>query len=157
MSDIFGDFRRLVIAALNDLAGAGTLPSGLDFARVAVEPPRDPSHGDLSTNAAMVLAGLLKKNPMELAEKISAALLPRKSLSLTGRRVTAQRALPPVARRALSTSGSTRKSGTRNCVKSSVLVRLTATRMSARVGGSMSSLFRPIPPGRCMSGTGAAR
>ncbi len=77
MSDIFGDFRRLVIAALNDLAAAGGLPAGLDFARVAVEPPRDPSHGDLSTNAAMVLAGQVKQNPLELAEKIGAALAGR--------------------------------------------------------------------------------
>jgi arginyl-tRNA synthetase len=77
MSDIFGDFRRLVIAALNDLAVAGGLPPGLDFARVAVEPPRDPSHGDLSTNAAMVLAGQVKQNPLELAEKIGAALTGR--------------------------------------------------------------------------------
>jgi arginyl-tRNA synthetase len=81
LGDIFGDFRRLVIAALNDLAGAGTLPSGLDFARVAVEPPRDPSHGDLSTNAAMVLAGQVKRNPMELAEKIAAALTGRELAS----------------------------------------------------------------------------
>ncbi|HZK90011.1 MAG TPA: arginine--tRNA ligase [Stellaceae bacterium] len=77
MSDIFGDFRRLVLAALNDLAAAGALPSGLDAARVAVEPPRDPSHGDLSTNAAMVLAGQVKQNPMELAEAIAAALAGR--------------------------------------------------------------------------------
>ena len=81
MSDIFGDFRRLVIAALNDLAAAGGLPPGLDFARVAVELPRDPSHGDLSTNAAMVLAGQIKQNPLELAEKIGAALTGRELLS----------------------------------------------------------------------------
>jgi arginyl-tRNA synthetase len=74
MSDIFGDFRRLVLAALDDLAAAGTLPSGLDVTRVAVEPPRDPSHGDLSTNAAMVLAGQAKQNPLALAETIAAAL-----------------------------------------------------------------------------------
>src|SRR3954467_7289968 len=74
MTDIFGDFRRLVIAALDDLAAQGTLPSGLDVARVAVEPPRDPAHGDLATNAAMVLAGQAKQNPMALAEKIAAAL-----------------------------------------------------------------------------------
>jgi arginyl-tRNA synthetase len=77
MGDIFGDFRRLVIAALNDLASAGSLPAGVDVARVAVEPPRDPSHGDLSTNAAMVLAGQVKKNPLELAEKIAGALAGR--------------------------------------------------------------------------------
>jgi arginyl-tRNA synthetase len=74
MGDIFGDFRRLVIAALNDLSAAGALPSGLDYARVAVEPPRDPSHGDLATNAAMVLAGQAKKNPLQLADTIAAAL-----------------------------------------------------------------------------------
>ena len=74
MGDIFGDFRRLVIAALNDLSAAGALPSGLDYARVAVEPPRDPAHGDLATNAAMVLAGQVKQNPLQLAEKLGAAL-----------------------------------------------------------------------------------
>ncbi|HEV8680881.1 MAG TPA: arginine--tRNA ligase [Stellaceae bacterium] len=74
MTDIFGDFHRLIIAALDDLAVAGALPAGLDFARVAVEPPRDPAHGDLATNAAMVLAGAAKQNPMALAERIAAAL-----------------------------------------------------------------------------------
>src|SRR4051794_38495879 len=74
VNNIFGDFRRLVIAALGDLAARGALPSGLDFARVAVEPPRDPAHGDLATNAAMVLAGAVKQNPMALAEMIAASL-----------------------------------------------------------------------------------
>ncbi len=74
MTDIFGDFRRLVLAALGDLVAEGALPPGLDFARVAVEPPRDPAHGDLATNAAMVLAGAAKENPMALAERIAAAL-----------------------------------------------------------------------------------
>ena len=77
MNNIFGDFRRLVIAALDDLAAQGALPSGLDFGRVAVEPPRDPSHGDLATNAAMVLAGAAKQNPMALAERIAASLAGR--------------------------------------------------------------------------------
>ncbi|HTW50643.1 MAG TPA: arginine--tRNA ligase [Stellaceae bacterium] len=77
MADIFGDFRRLVLSALNDLAAVGTLPRGLDVARVAVEPPRDPAHGDLSTNAAMVLAGQIKQSPLELAGKIAAALAGR--------------------------------------------------------------------------------
>src|SRR5262249_59141804 len=81
MGDIFGDFRRLVLAALDDLAGSGALPAGLDTARVAVEPPRDPSHGDLSTNAAMVLAGQVKANPMALAETIGAALSGRELAS----------------------------------------------------------------------------
>jgi arginyl-tRNA synthetase len=74
MADIFGDFRRLVVAALDDLVTSGALPAGLDLSRVAVEPPRDPAHGDLASNAAMVLAGQVKQNPLALAAKIAAAL-----------------------------------------------------------------------------------
>jgi arginyl-tRNA synthetase len=75
MTNIFSDFRRLVVLpALDDLVAQGSLPNGLDWGRVAVEPPRDPAHGDLATNAAMVLAGPLKENPMALAERIAAAL-----------------------------------------------------------------------------------
>jgi len=77
MVEIFGDFRRLVVSALDDLAAAGTLRAGLDFGRVAVEPPRDPSHGDLATNAAMVLGGQVRQNPFELAGKIAIALAGR--------------------------------------------------------------------------------
>jgi arginyl-tRNA synthetase len=77
MTDIFADFRRLVLSALDELAVQGGLRQGLDFGRIAVEPPRDPGHGDLSTNAAMVLAGPLKQNPMALAERIAAALAAR--------------------------------------------------------------------------------
>jgi arginyl-tRNA synthetase len=77
MTNIFADFRRLVLSALDELAAQGALPSGLDFTRVAVEPPRDPARGDLSTNAAMVLAGPLKQNPMALAERICATLAGR--------------------------------------------------------------------------------
>ena len=74
MTNIFADFRRLVLSALDEMAVHGALPSGLDFTRVAVEPPRDPAHGDLATNAAMVLAGPLKQSPMALAERICATL-----------------------------------------------------------------------------------
>src|SRR3954471_261612 len=77
MNNVFGDFRRLVIAALDDLAAQGALPSGLDLSRIAVEPPRDPAHGDLATNAAMVLAGAAKQNPMALAERLADALTGR--------------------------------------------------------------------------------
>ena len=75
MSNIFGDFRRVLLSALDDMVAAGALPAGLDFARVAVEPPRDPAHGDLATNAAMVLAGVVKQNPMALAVQIGGSLL----------------------------------------------------------------------------------
>jgi arginyl-tRNA synthetase len=66
--------RRLVLAAIDDLVDRGVVPAGLDLARVAVEPPRDPTYGDLATNAAMVLAGAVKRNPMALAEELVAAL-----------------------------------------------------------------------------------
>jgi arginyl-tRNA synthetase len=77
MTNIFSDFRRLLLAALDDLTASGTLPRGLDYRRIAVEPPRDSAHGDLATNAAMVIAGTAKDNPMRLAECICAALTGR--------------------------------------------------------------------------------
>src|ERR1051325_1551417 len=77
MTNIFGDFRRLVLAALDGLVTEGALPPGLDFGRIAVEPPRDPAHGDLATNAAMVLAGTAKQNPMAVAHRSGAALAAR--------------------------------------------------------------------------------
>ncbi len=46
----------------------------VDLSRVTVEPPRDPSHGDLATNAAMVLAKPAKTNPRALAERLAEAL-----------------------------------------------------------------------------------
>ena len=48
--------REQVVAALDRLVAQGKLPAGLDFARVTAEPPRETAHGDVSTNAAMVLA-----------------------------------------------------------------------------------------------------
>ena len=61
-------------AALDALEAAGTLPAGLKRAAVTVEPPRDPSHGDLATNAAMVLAKPAGLNPRALAEALVAEL-----------------------------------------------------------------------------------
>ncbi len=77
MTDICGDFRRLLMAALEDLAARGVLPQRLDLSRVAVEPAREPAHGELSTNAAMVLAGPSRQDPMRLAESLARALKDR--------------------------------------------------------------------------------
>src|SRR5579884_809784 len=77
MTDIFVDFRRLLLAAVEDLTAAGVLPAGLDLGRIAVEPPRDPAHGDLASNAAMVLARPAKQNPMALARRLADALAGR--------------------------------------------------------------------------------
>ena len=56
ITTLHAGFAGHVSAALDALVAAGTLPAGLNRGAVAVEPPRDPAHGDLATNAAMVLA-----------------------------------------------------------------------------------------------------
>lgn len=56
------------------MVAAGTLPAGLDTANVAVEPPRDAAHGDMATNAAMVLAKPAKMNPRAIADALAARL-----------------------------------------------------------------------------------
>ncbi len=61
-------------AALDALVVSGDLPAELERRAVTVEPPRDASHGDLATNAAMVLAKPAGTNPRALAEKIAAEL-----------------------------------------------------------------------------------
>ncbi len=72
--NFFRSFREIVIEKLEELAGAGQLPAGLDLTRVGVEPPRDPSHGDLATNAAMVLAKAAGMAPRAIAEPLAEAL-----------------------------------------------------------------------------------
>ena len=73
--NLFSDIRELVIAALTDLAAQGTLPAGLDFSAVAVEPPRDAAHGDMATNAAMVLAKPSGLQPRVIAEALASRLM----------------------------------------------------------------------------------
>ena len=70
---VFNTYKILIDNLLEGLIGAGDLPAGLDTGRVTVEPPRDPSHGDLSTNAALVLAKPAGLKPRDLAERIAAA------------------------------------------------------------------------------------
>jgi arginyl-tRNA synthetase len=72
--NLFSEIRSLVIASLDDMARAGELPSGLDTAAVAVEPPRDPAHGDMATNAAMVLAKPAGLSPRAIAEALAKRL-----------------------------------------------------------------------------------
>ena len=74
MTNLFRQFRDRVVEQVEVLVGEGALPADLDTARVNVEPPRDPAHGDLSTNAAMILAKRAGVNPRELAEQLSAKL-----------------------------------------------------------------------------------
>src|SRR5581483_7660020 len=72
-SNIFASVLTRVVAAIQALIEAGALPS-LDLSRVLVEPPRDATHGDMATNAAMVLAKDAKKKPRELADIIAEKL-----------------------------------------------------------------------------------
>src|SRR5215470_471084 len=74
MMNLFAHFHDVVAADLLALAETGALPEGLDLSRISVEPPRDPAHGDLSTNAAMVLAKPAGKNPRELAQQLAERL-----------------------------------------------------------------------------------
>ena len=72
---LYAAFADHIAAALDALEAAGTLPAGLSRAAITVEPPRDPSHGDLATNAAMVLAKPAGTNPRALAEALVGELL----------------------------------------------------------------------------------
>jgi len=72
--NIFATVALRIQSATTSLISAGYLPAGIDQSRVTVEPPRDASHGDMATNAAMVLAKDAGKKPRELAEKYADAL-----------------------------------------------------------------------------------
>src|SRR5215468_2949249 len=69
--NIFATVLNKVRSANSALVAAGMLPAGIDQSRVVVEPPRDADHGDMATNAAMVLANAAGKKPRELADAIS--------------------------------------------------------------------------------------
>jgi arginyl-tRNA synthetase len=66
--NIYKHFATVVQAILQDLIATGTLPVGLDLGRVIVEAPREAAHGDLATNAAMVLSKPAGMKPRDLAE-----------------------------------------------------------------------------------------
>ncbi|MBL4927974.1 arginine--tRNA ligase [Fuscibacter oryzae] len=73
--NLFAEIRLAVTDALSALMAEGVLPAGLDLAAVSVEPPRDPAHGDMATNAAMVLAKPAGQQPRAIAEALAAKLM----------------------------------------------------------------------------------
>jgi len=84
---IYAQYAALLDGVLDELQADGALPAGLERRGVAVEPPRDASHGDLATNAAMVLAKAAGTNPRALAELIAPrleALPPVTSVAIAG-------------------------------------------------------------------------
>ncbi len=72
--NVFSEFSARISKAVEDLELKSKDGSPIDLSRIVVETPRDPSHGDLSTNAAMVLAKPAGENPRALAERIATAL-----------------------------------------------------------------------------------
>jgi len=84
---LYAQYATLLDGVLDDLVAEGALPANLCRKNVTVEPPRDPAHGDLATNAAMVLAKPAGTNPRALAEAIKPkleALPPVTSVDIAG-------------------------------------------------------------------------
>ena len=68
--NLFSEIGTLVTDAIGTLVAEGTLPEGLNLGPVTVEPPRDAAHGDMATNAAMVLAKPAGMKPRDIAEAL---------------------------------------------------------------------------------------
>ena len=79
--NIFNDFRKQIIDVIEGLGDDSILPEGLNLSRVAVDVPRDAAYGDLSTNAAMVLAKTVGMKPRDLAQLIVDKLAGAKDVS----------------------------------------------------------------------------
>ena len=69
--NVYNSYREAIGDIVDALSAAGTLPAGLSLDRISVEPPRDPSHGDISTNVAMVLAKPAGQKPRDLAALVA--------------------------------------------------------------------------------------
>ncbi len=72
--NIFAEIRNLVVESLNAMVSDGALPTGLNYGPVTVEPPRDAAHGDMATNAAMVLAKPAGLAPRDIAAELATRL-----------------------------------------------------------------------------------
>ncbi|MEM6941078.1 MAG: arginine--tRNA ligase [Pseudomonadota bacterium] len=72
--NVFADIRTLTLSTLAEMVREGALPEGLHFDAITTEPPRDAAHGDMATNAAMVLAKPAKMKPRDIAEQLSVRL-----------------------------------------------------------------------------------
>ena len=72
--NLFAEIRSLVIDSLQQMQAQGDLPDGLSFDAVTVEPPRDAAHGDMATNAAMVLAKTSSCKPRDIAQRLATLL-----------------------------------------------------------------------------------
>jgi arginyl-tRNA synthetase len=73
--NLFASYQAKIVDIIHDIVRTGAVPAGMSTARAVVEPPRDPAHGDLAANAAMVLAKDAGLKPRDLAELIIARLV----------------------------------------------------------------------------------
>ena len=72
--NIFNDFRDEIRVIIEQMSDASALPTGLDTSAVTVEPPRDPAHGDLASNVALVLAKQAGAKPRQIADAVAQRL-----------------------------------------------------------------------------------
>jgi arginyl-tRNA synthetase len=72
--NVFSLFTDHVRSAVEAVAKTGFFPTPPDLSRIVVEPPREASHGDLATNAAMALAKDARAKPRDLADKLAVEL-----------------------------------------------------------------------------------
>ena len=72
--NLFAEIRTLILSTLDTMVADGTLPEGLSFDPITAEPPRDAAHGDMATNAAMVLAKPAGQKPRDIAEALATRL-----------------------------------------------------------------------------------
>ena len=72
--NVFSHLKREIETIVQSLSDAGVLPRGLDTTAITVEPPRDPAHGDLASNAALALARDAGMNPRDIAKRIAKRL-----------------------------------------------------------------------------------
>lgn len=72
--NVFQDFADRVGRIVQPIVAERAPTEAIDLTRILVEPPRDPTHGDLACNAAMILAKPLAMKPRELATRIAASL-----------------------------------------------------------------------------------
>ena len=79
--NLFAEMRKVVVDDLERLTAEGVLPGGLSFDNVAVEPPRDAAHGEMATNAAMVLAKPAGMKPRDIADALAARLAARPEIT----------------------------------------------------------------------------
>ena len=79
--NLFRAFQDDVVAIVEKLVKSGSLPEGLDTSRITVEPPRDATHGDISTNAAMLLAKPAGMKPRDVAEMIAPEIVALKGVA----------------------------------------------------------------------------